>query len=82
MPVCDRTSMNTLWLIGAVLLVSVIPITLALIKPINDILLKPESNPESEETKDLLERWGPKHWLRTIVSGMSFLTYLIAALNA
>ena len=68
-----------LWLIGALLLVSVIPITLIFIKPINDILLDSANDPESDNTGKLLHQWGPKHWLRTVVSGAAFLLYLIAA---
>ena len=71
-----------LWLIGSLFLISVVPITLVVIKPVNDILLAPGNNPDSEETGKLLESWGPKHWLRTLVSGASFLMYLFAAVRA
>lgn len=74
-------SMGVLWLAGALLLISVVPITLIIIKPINDLLLAPENDPESENTQDLLLRWGPKHWLRTIVSGFAFVVYLFAAVG-
>ena len=67
---------------GALLLISVVPITLIAIKPINDILLAPDNDPDSLETGALLQRWGPKHWLRTVVSGISFLLYLIAVVGA
>lgn len=73
---------NILWLLGAILLISVIPITLIIIKPVNDILLSSDNDPDSPETEALLKLWGPKHWLRTIVSGTSFIIYLAAALNA
>tara|TARA_R110002050_G_scaffold223961_1_gene359946 strand:- start:362 stop:781 length:420 start_codon:yes stop_codon:yes gene_type:complete len=73
---------NFLWLAGALFLISVVPITLIIIKPVNDILLSPENDPESPATEALLRRWGAKHCLRTIVSGASFIIYLIAALNA
>ena len=75
-------SSSILWLVGALLLVSVVPITLIIIKPVNDILLSPDNDPDSPETEALLRRWGPKHWLRTIASGTSFIIYLVAALNA
>lgn len=67
-----------LWLIGAFFLISVVPITLIAIKPINDVLLKSDNDPESENTQNLLLLWGPKHWLRTIASGVAFLLYLFA----
>ncbi len=75
-------TMSTLWLVGALLLLSVIPITLVFIKPVNDVLLSPDNDPDSENTAALLQQWGPKHWWRTIVSGASFLFYLIAALGS
>ena len=70
---------NGLWLIGALMLIAVIPITLLLIKPINDVLLDTDKTIDASEAMSLLTRWGPKHWLRTLVSGISFLLYLIAA---
>lgn len=69
---------SLLWLLGAVFLVSVIPITLIFIKPINDVLLNKDNDPDSDNTQTLLAKWGPKHWWRTIVSGIAFLLYLIA----
>ncbi len=74
-------SMDILWLIGALLLFSVIPITLIFIKPINDVLLNQDNDPDSVETEKLLKQWGSKHWWRTIVSGTSFILYLVAALS-
>lgn len=68
-----------LWLVGGLFLISVVPITLILIKPINDVLLNPENNPDSHETQQLLLRWGSKHLIRTVVSGLAFLLYLYAA---
>lgn len=68
-----------LWLVGGLFLISVVPITLLFIKPINDVLLKPENNPESDSTQQLLLAWGPKHWIRTVASGLAFLLYLYAA---
>lgn len=72
-------SENFWWLVGGVFLISVVPITLVFIKPINDVLLKPDNDPESEDTQKLLLKWGPKHWIRTVVSGIAFLLYLYAA---
>ena len=74
------SSSEILWLLGALLLISVIPITLIIIKPVNDILLDQENDPDSTDTETLLKRWGPKHWLRSIVSGASFIIYIVAAL--
>lgn len=72
-------STDYMWLIGGLFLISVVPITLIFIKPVNDVLLNPENDAESENTQQLLLKWGPKHWIRTIVSGIAFLLYLYAA---
>ncbi|WP_180140604.1 DUF1772 domain-containing protein [Desulfoluna butyratoxydans] len=73
--------MSLLWLIGALFLISVVPITLIVIKPINDVLLNSDNDPDSENTQGLLSSWGPKHWLRTIASGVAFLLYLFAVVG-
>ncbi len=65
------------WLFGAILLVSVIPYTLIMIKPINDKLLAGEL--ETEQTEQLLNRWARLHWLRSIASGIAFMLFLLAS---
>lgn len=69
---------SQLWLVGALLLASVIPITLFVIKPINDILLNPSRDADATDTQELLQQWGPRHWIRSVVSGASFLLFLVA----
>ncbi len=69
---------EVLWLVGAVCLVSVIPITLVVIKPVNDKLLDPSLDLEDPGTEVLLRAWGPRHALRSVVSGAAFLVYLVA----
>ena len=71
-------SEQVLWLIGAIFLISVVPITLLIIKPINDQLLNPTHELKSEEIMNLLRQWNPKHWIRSIVSFISFTCYLTA----
>ncbi len=65
-----------IWLLGSIALISVIPITLLLIKPVNDVLLDDQTDPTAPETLDLLVKWGRLHWIRNLVSGVSFLLYL------
>ena len=69
---------NTYWLIGVVFLVSVVPITIFFIKPINDQLLNPAHRLESEEVVVLLKQWNPRHWVRSGVSSVAFFCYLMA----
>jgi hypothetical protein len=59
------------WLFGAILLFSVVPTTLVLIKPVNDQLLAPGRDTEATDTEPLLRRWGALHALRTLLSGLA-----------
>lgn len=69
---------DLIWLVGSLFLVSVIPITLIVIKPVNDVLLNPEHDPDASDTEGLLRQWGPRHWWRSIVSGVAFVLFLLA----
>ena len=69
---------NILWAIGSLFLISVIPITLVVIKPINDVLLDKNRDPDASDTKEFLRQWGLRHWWRSIVSGISFILFLLA----
>lgn len=73
---------DLLWLVGSLFLISVIPITLVVIKPINDALLNPDHDPDASDTEGLLQRWGPRHWWRSIVSGVAFVLFLLAYASA
>jgi hypothetical protein len=68
---------GVLWLLGALLLASVVPMTLVAIKPVNDVLLDESHDPDSEDTEGLSRQWGPKHLWRSIVSGASFILFLV-----
>src|SRR5262245_434185 len=65
-----------LWLAVGVLIGSVVPFTLIVIQPVNDVLL--QGSRGSLELGELLTRWGYFHLVRTIVSGLAFLLCLIA----
>lgn len=66
-----------MWLAVAVLIGSVVPFTLVVIKPVNDALLQ-GGNISPEEVGALLVRWGHFHWARTVLSGASFVVCLIS----
>jgi uncharacterized membrane protein len=66
------------WLLGAVLVASVIPFTLVAIAPTNKKILDPERDRASAETRRLLEAWGRLHAVRSIVSLGATLVYLSA----
>ena len=65
------------WLVGAVLLVAVVPYTLIAIKPINDQLLSAAGDVDESETQSLLHRWGRQHAVRSALSGVAFLLFLV-----
>lgn len=66
------------WLVGALLLGSVIPFTLLVIKPVNDELLSPDLDPSSPDVPALLERWARLHRVRTWAATLSFAVFLVA----
>jgi hypothetical protein len=69
---------GTQWLIGGILLGLVIPFTLIVILPTNRRLLSPALAKESPEARQLLDRWGKLHAVRSILSFISFLVFLCA----
>lgn len=73
---------DPLWAIGAALLFFVIPFTIVVIKPINDQLLDSDAQRSDSQTEALLTQWAPRHWVRSIVSGLSFVVYLWASVTS
>ena len=65
------------WLVGGIILFLVVPFTLIRMKPVNDKLKEPTREPESPETLALLHRWGLLHWVRSALSGVAFLIFLV-----
>ncbi len=72
---------SLLWNAGAGLLFFVIPYTLLVLKPINDQLLDANTERTDSEVEALLNRWAPRHWVRSIASGLSFAIYLWASVS-
>ncbi|MFD3003330.1 DUF1772 domain-containing protein [Pontibacter toksunensis] len=66
------------WLIGATLIIIVIPFTVIAILPTNKQLLDPALDKGSEHAQQLLNRWGKLHAVRSILSLSSLVTYLYA----
>ncbi len=56
------------WLAGGILIGVVVPLTLIVIFPTNKKLLDPSLNPDSDDARRLLKRWGSLHWVRTLLS--------------
>ena len=72
---------SSLWLVGAALLFSVIPYTVIVLKPINDQLLDVSAQRTNAEIEALLKQWAPRHWARSILSGLSFALYLWVSIS-
>jgi uncharacterized membrane protein len=60
-----------LWLVAAVLMISVISFTLLIMEPVNHQLMVME--PSADRAIELLVRWGHLHWFRTVASGAAFM---------
>jgi uncharacterized membrane protein len=66
-----------LWLIGSVLIGSVVPFTFIAVMPTNHRLLAAR-DPSSAETRSLLEQWGRLHAVRSMLSFLATVVYLFA----
>lgn len=73
---------NWCWLIGALLIFSVIPFTVLVIAPTNKQLLAPGLDKNAPGTKVLLDRWGRLHGVRSVASLAAALLFLALAIGA
>lgn len=65
------------WLIGGGLLASVVPFTALVILPTNKKLLDPATANDLDLAEKLLRRWGRLHAVRSVLSLVSLLTFLL-----
>ncbi len=70
------TGAGRVWLVGSLLVVSVIPFTLLAILPTNKRLLDLTLDKDSYEAKRLLVRWGRLHAVRTALSLAAFAVFV------
>jgi uncharacterized membrane protein len=73
-----RSRSDARWLIGGGLLVSVIPFTAVVILPTNKKLLDPATANDLDLAEELLTRWGRLHSVRSILSLVSLMVFLLA----
>ena len=73
------TGAGVWWLAGGILLGSVIPFTLVVIMPVNKQLLAAILDKRSAQTRDLLSRWGKLHAVRSALSGIALVIFLLSA---
>ena len=68
---------SDVWLAsGAILLGSVVPFTLVVIRPTNHQLVDPALDPRSQKASQLLIRWARLHAVRSVLSSAAFLLLL------
>ncbi len=65
------------WLVAALLIGAVVPVTFIVIMPTNHALLAPARDAASPETRALLQRWATLHAVRTALSLIATVTYLL-----
>ncbi len=70
-----------LWLIGAVLIGLVVPFTFIAVMPTNNQLLAPGRDLSSAETRSLLEKWGRLHAVRSALSFLASIAYLVSLIR-
>ena len=70
-----------LWLIGAVLIGLVVPFTFIAVMPTNNQLLVPGRDLSSAETRSLLEKWGRLHAVRSALSFLASIAYLVSLIR-
>jgi hypothetical protein len=68
-----------LWGWAAVLILTVIPFTLVVIRPTNNRLLDVRRDRGSDETRRLLRTWGRLHGVRTALSAAASILFVWAA---
>ena len=72
-----RAGSSIWWLMGGILLGLVVPLTFAVIMPTNKRLLSPNLDQRSEETQHLLEKWNQLHGVRSGLSTIALIIFLL-----
>jgi hypothetical protein len=65
------------WLVGGILLGLAVPFTLLVIMPVNKRLLSSDLDKGSEEARQLLERWNRLHAVRSVLSALALVIFLL-----
>ena len=65
------------WLLGGILLGLVVPFTFVVIMPTNKRLLSSNLDQRSEEAQQLLEKWNQLHGVRSVLSILALVIFLL-----
>jgi len=71
-----------MWLVGAVLIGLVVPFTFIVIMPINRQLLAPSRDVASADTRALLDKWARLHAVRSALSLVASVIYVVELFRA
>lgn len=71
------TGSSVWWLVGGIIFVAVIPFTLICLFPTNKKLEDSSLDKNSELALELLKRWGKIHAVRSLLSLIAFLIFII-----
>jgi uncharacterized membrane protein len=71
------TGSGRVWLIGGLLLGSVVPFTLLVAMPTNKRLLDPAMDRDLDRARSLLTRWNGLHAVRSLLSVVALLLFLL-----
>jgi len=66
------------WLVGGLILLAVVPFTLVFILPTNKRLENDELDLRSDEAAYLIRRWGRLHAVRSLLSVVAFVAFVLA----
>jgi hypothetical protein len=69
------------FLIGAIAMIAPWPWTLLVIKPINEHLVATDPHRAGPSSRELLIRWGRLHAVRTVLSAIGVIAFLVACLS-
>lgn len=72
---------GAMWLFAATLIGLVVPFTFVAIMPTNRQLLAPGRDLSSPETRKLLEKWGQRHAVRSALSLLASMAYIVLLLK-
>src|SRR5262249_20551043 len=71
-----------MWLVGALFIIAVVPVTLIIIFPTNKLLLDPGRDLSAPETRELLVKWGRLHAVRSLLSFAASVIYVWQVVGA
>ena len=74
-------SRNELWIVGALLMLANWPVTYLFIMPTNKRLMALDPANTSDEARNLIERWGYLHAIRTFLSFAAIVAFALAVVD-